>query len=252
MSIVVPAVLPANKKDLEDKLAFFASLPPVSRVQIDVVDGKFVGSASWPYTAMSEMDVQIQRGETLPYLEHIEYEIDFMCLDAPRAIGKWIALGATRFVIHAGTAPDLPRCIGDIRKRYGTAEAGIKLGVAVPVTSDVALLDSCISNIEFVQCMGIAQIGRQGEPFDERVLQKIRAFHAKHPEVPLQVDGGVSLLTAGKILSLGVSHLIVGSALLRADNPLAVISALDALYDPCGAVDLSVQAGKSGILVDRE
>ena len=43
MSLIVPAVLPSSLEDLKEKLALFAKLPAVSRVQIDVVDGKFAG-----------------------------------------------------------------------------------------------------------------------------------------------------------------------------------------------------------------
>jgi ribulose-phosphate 3-epimerase len=234
MSIVVPAVLPASKKELEEKLQLFASFPLISRVQIDVVDGKFVGPASWPYNAPAEWSMFTQGGGTLPYLEHLEYEIDLMCFGAEQAIGEWIALGATRFVVHAGAATDLPRFLSGIRKRYGTAEGGIALGIAVNLASDPVLLDACVQYIEFVQCMGIAHIGRQGEPFDERVLKTIRVFHAKHPEIPIQVDGGVSPLHGRKLLAAGATRFVVGSAILRAENPLAVISALDALYDPFG------------------
>ncbi|MEK7204511.1 MAG: hypothetical protein AAB254_03290, partial [candidate division NC10 bacterium] len=48
---------------------------------------------------------------------------------------------------------------------------------------------------------------RQGQPFDERVFEKIRIFHSRHPNVALQVDGGVSLANAKKLVALDVSTL---------------------------------------------
>ena len=67
--------------------------------------------------------------------------------------------------------------------------------------------------------MSIARIGRQGQPFDKRVFEKIKTFHAKYPEIILQVDGGVSLENAQRLISLGVSNLVVGSALLKVNDP---------------------------------
>lgn len=231
MSIVVPAVLPASEQEFEEKLAFFASIPAVSRIQIDVVDGRFVSPASWPYTAPPELLNRVTRGEMLPQLDRFEYEIDLMCLEAERAAEVWLALGATRLTFHAESTNDLPRLLASARKRYGTF---ITFGLALKIASDLALIEQNLDGIGYVQCMGIARIGRQGQPFDERVFEKVRVFHARHPDIPLQVDGGVSLENAKKLVALGVSNLIVGSALLRAESPGALIASFDALQNSFG------------------
>ncbi|MEK7554105.1 MAG: HisA/HisF-related TIM barrel protein, partial [Patescibacteria group bacterium] len=75
---------------------------------------------------------------------------------------------------------------------------------------------------------------RQGQPFDKRVLEKIKTFRAQHPEVTLQVDGGVSIENAKELLNLGVSNLVVGSAIVRAKNPSAVIAKFESLQTPFG------------------
>ena len=66
--------------------------------------------------------------------------------------------------------------------------------------------------------MGINHVGFQGEPFDERVIEKVKAVRAKYPEMIISVDGGVSLETAPKLIEAGVSRLIVGSAIFNSDN----------------------------------
>lgn len=82
--------------------------------------------------------------------------------------------------------------------------------------------------------MGIASIGKQGQPFDQRILEKIRAFHAHHPEVLMQVDGGISLESAKQLLSLNVSNLVVGSGILRANDPAAAFAAFETLQGSFG------------------
>ena len=119
MSFVVPAVLPASRADLLEKLALLARIPFVSRVQIDVVDGRLAAPASWPYTAPAELGGMAARAEMLPHPDRIQYEIDLMCFDAVDAIGAWLTLGASRFVVHPETAPDLAAFFKELRRRYG-------------------------------------------------------------------------------------------------------------------------------------
>lgn len=238
MSIVVPAVLPSSHEELEEKLALFAQIPSVHRVQIDVVDGRFAAPASWPYTNHHELHHLIEKGEMLPYLDRIAYEIDLMCLDAEKASEEWLALGATRLTFHAESATDLPRVLASARKRYGAGDGFvsdlISFGCALNIASDLALIEPCLSEIEYVQFMGIARIGRQGQPFDQRVFEKVRAFHSRHPEVPLQVDGGISLPSARQLVALGVTNLVIGSNILKAKDPAEVVAAFEDLKGSYG------------------
>lgn len=231
MRVAVPAVLPDSKKDFDEKLALLASIPQVFRIQIDVVDGRFASPASWPYFAKAtqgtpypELEAMAQRRDLLPHLDRIEYEIDLMCLDTIRSADMWLVLGASRLTFHAGSTDDLPRLIALARKRYGDI---VSLGVALTVESDLALIERVVAEIDYMQFMGIARIGLQGQPFDERVLEKVRVFRARYPDIPVQIDGGVSLANARKLLAFGVTHLVVGSTILRARDPAAALAALE-------------------------
>jgi ribulose-phosphate 3-epimerase len=118
-----------------------------------------------------------------------------------------------------------------VRTRYGSF---VSLGLALNVTTDSAVIEQSLGGIDFVQFMGIARIGVQGQPFDSRVLTQVRTFHTKHPEVAIQVDGGVSLESAKKLVALGVTNVIVGSGILRASDPSAAFAALEALETSYG------------------
>ena len=54
-------------------------------------------------------------------------------------------------------------------------------------------------------------------------------FQRHHPKTPLQIDGGVSLKNAQKLLAHGVSNLVVGSGILRAKDPAAEIAKFEGL-----------------------
>lgn len=239
MSIVVPAVLPSSLEELKEKLALFARISSVSRIQIDVVDGKFATPASWPYSdstsspqaASEELQNMVKRGEMLPQLDKIEYEIDLMCLDAPQAAAAWLALGATRLTFHAETATDLPQQLVATRKEYGSV---VSFGLALNIASDLALIEPCLDDIEYVQFMGIAKIGRQGQPFDRRVFEKVHVFRNRHPDIPVQVDGGIQLTSARQLVALGVTNLIIGSGILKASDPAAAVAAFEDLKGSFG------------------
>lgn len=235
-SIVVPAVLPSSRKDLEEKIERLSRLPGVARIQIDVVDGKFAAPACWPYNAPGELERLVQEGELLPQLDSVAYEIDLMCLDAERAVDAWLSLGASRFTFHAESIISLPHFFKSLHTRHAEEQlfspGPSSFGLALNVTSDLALIEPYLEHISYVQFMGIAQIGKQGQPFDRRVLERVRAFHARYPEVAIQVDGGVSLDTAKELIEQGVSQLIVGSALLRAKDPVSVMAAFHTLQTP--------------------
>ncbi|MCX6788055.1 MAG: hypothetical protein NT108_02755 [Candidatus Kaiserbacteria bacterium] len=231
MSLVVPAVLPSSYKDLEEKLVLFASIPSVSRVQIDVVDGHFTAPASWPYSAPEEFHTILKRKEMLPALDRIAYEIDLMCLDAEHSASAWLTLGATRLTFHAESTTDLSRFLAAARDQYGHF---VSFGLALNIASDLGILESHLGEVEYVQFMGISRIGRQGQLFDRRVLEKIRIFRNRHPEVPVQVDGGVTLESARPLLALGVSNLVVGSGIVRASDPAAAFAQFETLQSPFG------------------
>ncbi|MDO8231705.1 MAG: hypothetical protein Q7T37_00680 [bacterium] len=231
MSLVAPAVLPTSHKDLEEKLALFGRFPHISRVQIDVVDGRFASPASWPYTAPTEFKSLIEHGKTLPFLDRISYEIDLMCEDAHRAADAWLLFGATRLTLHVESVPNFSQFLPRVRNYYGDL---VSFGIALNVDTDLSLIEKNIDGIDYVQFMGIGRIGIQGQPFDQRVLERIRSFHRRYPKVPIQVDGGVTLQVAKQLLASGVSGLVVGSGILRAEDPVAAFDAFERLKSPFG------------------
>lgn len=235
MGVIVPAILPTSRDDLSEKLLRLKGL--VDDVQVDVVDGRFVTPATWPYKDAHGV-VREPSGDTLPMLGQLSFEIDLMVEEPEKAIRHWIDAGATRIVIHAETTRMLPKLMHDLASTYGhdkdfTPEL-LSFGLAINVSTELALIEPFLHQCDFVQFMGIAKIGKQGEPFDKSVLPKISAFRKKYPAMPLQVDGGVSLETAPGLLQAGVSRLVVGSDLWKAPDLAAELKRLQGLVHTYG------------------
>ncbi len=231
---IVPAILPASREEFEREIAVLTHVPLVRRIQIDVVDGHFASPASWPFTAPHELAIRIARGDLLPALDQVAYEIDLMCLNPERAAEAWVALGASRLTFHIESAADPVRLLAGAHAHFGSAGIAsdlITIGLALNIETDLAFVESLADDVAYIQFMGITRIGRQGQPFDPRVLNKIKAFHSKHPHLPIQVDGGVSQETAKELLSAGVSDLIVGSRITGAANPSAEFRKFEDVQD---------------------
>lgn len=221
MGVIVPAILPSSREDLEGKLSLLAGL--TDSVQIDVVDGKFASPATWPYVGDSQrLAERFEEGTMLPALGRFSLEIDLMVERPEDVVGLWIAAGAQRITVHLESTERLKDIVEDLSVRYGHAKdfapGLISFGLSIGNDTDISALDPYMEHVDYVQFMGISEIGKQGQPFDLRVLSRVRTFRQKYPDMVIQVDGAVSAATAAQLLDAGVDRLVVGSALWKAPS----------------------------------
>ncbi len=94
----------------------------------------------------------------------------------------------------------------------------VEIGPSLEIDTPLEAIDSFAHEISCLQLMGIAHIGTQGQPFDERVIARAREARAKFPKLALAVDGGVSLANARSLLDAGASRLVAGSAIFGAPD----------------------------------
>jgi len=215
---IIPAIMP---KSLEDIVAEAHRVETLVRmVQVDVMDGIFVPSADWPYTADSDavFDAMASGGISLAKDGGgVSFEIDLMVENPALHAGDWLAAGAKRIIFHIESLDDPSSLFEELPRD------GFEIGLALnPDTSNDAVA-SYIQHIDFVQCMGITNIGYQGQAFDERVLGKLRVFRETFPSIVLSVDGGVSLDIAPKLIEAGANRLVSGSAIWQSDDILGTI-----------------------------
>ena len=210
--------MPRDYEDLVEKMMLFRGVVPL--VQLDIMDGKFVPARTWPYPKDAHFDAIVDQEEGMPAWEDVNFEVDLM-IDNPEIwVPKWISAGMSRIIVHVESMTDFEI----IRE---TVPMGlIELGLAINTATPVSTLDPYIGRIDFVQCMGIAKIGFQGQPFDERVLEHVRTLRASYPNLPISIDGSVNFETAKQLVDVGATRLVSGSAILEADD---IVFAIDEL-----------------------
>ena len=229
MTEIIPAILPEDIDDLREKLSLISGIVPLA--QIDVCDGKFTPTKTWPYKkGIDETFLRIVgQEEGFPFWDSIDFEVDLMVKHPENIIDDWIATGAKRIIIHIESTPNPLSLFQKIRQEYGTSsdssygvEVGAALNINTPNEEVYDLLneidDKGAPSVDFVQFMGIENIGYQGEPFDERVFEKVRELREKFPDTIISVDGGVSQDNATELIEAGANRLVSGSAIFESGD----------------------------------
>lgn len=219
---VIPSLPASSFAELERKLAMVRGL--VSTFQIDVCDGMFVDAVSWPlHEADKEKFQKIVVGdEALPFWGDFDFEVDLMVDHPERLLPDLISAGISRALIHIESNHDFSLC-------RTIAEGTIELGVALSIGTPISEIDEYIEHITCVQLMGIEHIGRQGQPFDPRVLDAIAAVKERYPDVIIEVDGAVNKNTASRLVAAGAQRLAPGSFVFQSENPKEAVSYLKSL-----------------------
>ncbi|MDQ5901615.1 MAG: ribulose-phosphate 3-epimerase [Patescibacteria group bacterium] len=224
MTEIIPAIMPKNLEDLKEKAE--AVYSHVKTIQLDLMDGEYVEAKTWPFFPKDKSEVEeILRGKALPFAESVSYELDLMVLNPENDLKKYFAFRPSRIIFHARSIENHTKFIETLSK-YRNENEEVEIGVAIIATEDLNYADDMIRNTDFVQIMGIEQIGKQGEAFDERVFAQIKNLKNIYPNVIISIDGGVNLENAKRLKDAGVDRLVSGSTIFNSENKEEVISKL--------------------------
>ncbi len=218
---IIPAIIPQSLEDMEEKLSLIRGVVPFA--QIDFTDGKFTPEKSWPYKdGQNEEFKKISVDKCLPFCEDINFEADLMIENPETQIEDFIYAGFSRLIIHLESTNKMDSIINI------THEFDVEVGIAINIDTPNEALEEYIEKIDFVQFMGIRNIGFQGEGFDGDVINKISSLRQKHSDIIISVDGGVGFKNAAHLLSAGADRLVSGSALFESDS---IIDGVERLKD---------------------
>ncbi|MDE2188100.1 MAG: hypothetical protein KGJ35_00020 [Patescibacteria group bacterium] len=212
---IIPAILPRDFADLSAHLECVKGLVPL--VQIDICDGQFTPTASWPYKKHDlNFEAITKEDRGLPFWEDIEYEFDLMVNKPEDVVLDYVSAGASRIVLHTESKGDINVAI---EKLLGKVDIGLALNIDTPLDILERYKDKIADcTIKYIQLMGIDNVGFQGQAFDDKVVSRIKEVKKKYFELAIQIDGGVNLETAPLLRDVGADRLIVGSAIFESDN----------------------------------
>lgn len=196
-----PSLLGADLGNLERDIKAVEQCK-VDMLHIDVMDGNFV-----PNIAFGPDQVKMLRSKT-----DLLFDVHMMVMDPDRFIPRFVEAGADMITVHQEATMHLHRSLSLI-KSFGI-KAGVVLSPATPVDTIKYVLDE----IDMVLLMSVNP-GYGGQSFIEKVIDKTNDLTKmlKGYDIDIQIDGGINLQTAPRVVKAGANILVAGSYIFKGD-----------------------------------
>jgi len=171
----------------------------VDRIQIDVMDGRFVPNITFGPIAF----------EALRPITRLLLEAHLMVEPPEDFIERFARAGADTIIVHQEATPHLHRAVQQIHA------LGKKAGVALNPSTPASLLGEVLDSLELVLVMTVNP-GFGAQEFIPQTLGKIRQvneeIHRRGLNCEIEVDGGINVKTAPSVVEAGANVLVAGSA----------------------------------------
>jgi ribulose-phosphate 3-epimerase len=171
-------------------------------LHIDVMDGHFVPNITIGPDVVKALKPHV----SLPFDVHL------MIAPVDPYLEAFAAAGADIISVHPESGPHLNRTLKRIR------ELGAKAGVVFNPSTSPNVIEWMMEDVDLILVMSINP-GFGGQSFMPSQLEKIRRLRqmidATGRDIPLEVDGGVTPITARQCVEAGATALVAGTAVFR-------------------------------------
>ena len=200
--MIAPSLLSADFTQLGCEVER-AAAGGADALHFDVMDGCFV-----PNITFGAMVVRALRPLTkLPFLVHL------MIVNADPYIEEFAAAGADTITVHQEACTHLHRTLEHIKS------TGTRAGAALNPATPICTIEDVIPSMDSLLIMTVNP-GFGAQEFIPSTIPKIRRARdmftaAGHPDIDIQVDGGIDIDTCRTVVEAGANVLIAGNAIFR-------------------------------------
>ena len=209
---VAPSILSADFSKLGEEIIKIDQAG-ADMIHIDVMDGHFV-----PNLTLGAPIVKALRTVT-----KLPFDVHLMINNPENLIDDFIAAGADIITIHIEAANHLHRLVQKVKS------SGVKVAVSLNPATPLNTLEEILPELDMVLLMSVNP-GCGGQSFIPATLNKIarlkEMIDAKKLKIDIQVDGGINLETAPKVIKHGANILVAGSAVYGSNDIKGTIAQL--------------------------
>jgi ribulose-phosphate 3-epimerase len=210
--LIAPSLLAADFANLANDMQMIND-SNADWLHVDIMDGSFVPNISFGMDLVKTVDKICSK----------PLDVHLMIVNPEKYLQAFRDAGADVITVHYEACPHLHSVIQQIKA------TGAKAGVALNPHTPVHLLEDVLEDLDLILIMSVNP-GFGGQKFIYRALHKIaeikRMCIERNLNPYIEVDGGVGLQNAEKILQAGANVLVAGSAVFNSDNPKDTITRL--------------------------
>ena len=174
-------------------------------VHVDVMDGHFVPN----------LTVGPPMVEALRKVTKLPLDVHLMMTNPDCFIKEFAEAGANYLTVHVEACPHLHRTVQSIKENH------VKAGVTLNPATSATTLEEILPEADLILVMSVNP-GFGGQSFIETSLQKIakvrHMIDVTGSRALLEVDGGVNLENASRVVKAGADVLVSGSAIFHSDD----------------------------------
>ena len=217
MKIIAPSMLSCNFGKLKEEIEM-VNQSEAGWFHLDIMDGVFVPNITFG-TPILEV-----------FKEYATKHLDahLMIVNPENYIEKFASLGANTITVHYEACDNLLNTINQIKK------LNVKAGVAINPDTDVSVLDSLLNEIDLICLMSVFP-GFSGQKFIPETFERLeklkKIITEKNSQAMIQIDGGVSIDNAKKLVSLGADILVAGSFVFKSEDASTTIKKLNSVIN---------------------